>query len=101
MSRYFPPRCAIEGRWAGPWILGMLLAALPLSAGAEVTLTTSVERISSTVNLPASEPIPGSVPAATPQGTVQANVLPGDVASGERGARNRNRPGCAGRGLLR
>ena len=46
MSRYFPPYRLLAACFALP------LAVLPLSASAEVTLTTSVERISTSVSAP-------------------------------------------------
>jgi len=46
MSRHIPPYRSIA-RWFLGCHLGLVLAALPLTAFAEVTLNTSVERISS------------------------------------------------------
>ena len=60
MSRHFPLPIA-----NARWILAAILAILPLTSFAEVTLTTSVERISTAVPLTADEAAPVAAPLAT------------------------------------
>ena len=87
MRRYFPPGRKIVHRLCG--LLGLtILAALPLTATAEVTLSTTVERVSTAVALPAGELPVTSAPEEVFCGDVLRytivfeNTSPQDVAAG-------------------
>lgn len=70
MRRYFPPASTYVRRLF--YVLGMtMLTVFPLRASAEVTLETTVERISTAVTLPA-----GELPATSaPQQVYSGDVL--------------------------
>ncbi len=72
MSRLFPPN-----RFPGRRLLGFLVLLLPVTASAEVVLSTSVERISTAVPL-STEPTSNS--AADPSGAEVATPVPASGA---------------------
>ena len=69
MSRHFPPP-----RFIARWFLATILTILPLAGHAEVTLTTSVERISSAVSLTADEATPVAAPVTAPGASTDASM---------------------------
>lgn len=86
MSPLLPPDLTHLLKLLARGWLGMTLLALPLLAAAEVTLSTTVERISSTVPAVA-EPVAGSTPdlTGTPAGGAMpaAGQPPAEVFSGD------------------
>lgn len=78
MSRHLPPERTLNRR-AARWLLGAVLTLAPLAAFAEVTLSTSVERISSTVPVAADAGRADPVAAAALPGRTPSEVYSGDV----------------------
>lgn len=72
MTRHTPP-----DRYFTRWLLGMTLAILPLAGIAEVTLNTTVVRIST--SLPAPDPAGSSEIGATDGADLPSEVFTGDV----------------------